>query len=81
MKFRVVHCKHDSTEWYEVYYRALFMWFPVTTSFFASGQRDIRQFATKEQAVYWIDMRKPAKKDSVTLSPTVSRTVIQEYDH
>lgn len=79
MKYRIVECTDGTNEWYEIYYRFLFMWFPVTTALFTGGELTTRQFATKAQAEYWVSARMPVTRKSTEPAP-VQRKVVSEYD-
>ena len=81
MKYRIVECNDGKSQWYEVYYRFMFMWFPVTTVFFSNGIPATRMFATKEQAEYWVSLRVPVATKLEDATPAVERKVISEYDH
>ena len=82
MKYRIVECTNKKETWYEVYYKFLFMWFPVTTVFVNhDGFPATRVFATKEQAEYWVSLRVPVATKLEDATPVVERKVISEYDH
>ena len=80
MKYRIVECTDGTSQWYEIYYRFLFMWFPVTSTLFTAGELTTRQFATKAQAEYWVSIRMPLTRKSFEPAP-VQRKVVSEYDH
>lgn len=80
MKYRIVECNDGKEQWYEVYYRFMFMWFPVTTVLFINGAPMTRMFSTKEQAEYWVSLRVPVA-NKLAAPPPVERKVVSEYDY
>lgn len=78
MKYRIVECNDGKSQWYEIYYRFMFVWFPVTTVFFNGGVPNTRMFSTKEQAEYWVSLRIPVT-DKLVAAPPVERRVVSEY--
>lgn len=79
MKYRIVECNDSKSQWYEIYYRFMFMWFPVTSVFIEAGMPTTRRFTSKEQVEYWVSLRVPVA-NKIAASPPVERKVISEYD-
>jgi len=79
MKYRIYECSNGKDKWHEVHYKFLWMWLPVESVLFYGSVPEPRMFASKEQAQFWIDCRKP-KKESVVLHPSVTRSMVHEHD-
>lgn len=80
MKYRIVECDNGKSQWYEVYYRYLFMWFPVNTISPGGCAPNPRIFSTKEQAEHWVSLR-ISTTDKLVQQPPVERRVVSEYDN
>lgn len=78
MKYRIVECKDGKSQWYEIYYQVMFMWFPVMSVPFKRGVPKPRTFSTKEQAEFWVSLRIPVTDELVAASP-VERRVVSEH--